>query len=449
MTDAKPPAQAIDRQTPAEVIVHNVVILDGASAAPTTADATAPTECATAPTECATAPTERASAAAADADSGEGWIAAAGGVVVARGHGSGWKQLSTSANVRIVDGSRGYLAPAYVDLHCHGAGGVSAEDLVAGTADAASTADAPGLSEILAVHRSHGTRALALSFVSNTIDGLCDSLSAGAEAARSAPGILGLHAEGPFLSPDFKGAHAPEVLTAPTPEAVEQILTAADGALAQVTLAPELPGAIEAIGRFTSAGVRVAIGHTAADYTQTAEAFDAGATILTHAFNAMPGIHHRAPGPVLAAIDAGHVSLELINDGVHVTTPAARMLANLAPGRITLITDAMAATGMDDGRYMLGSLPVQVEDSVARLVAADGTVGSIAGSTLTMDDAVRRAVTEVGLSPFDAVRAASLTPLRALGLVAEDADELLAVGMPAEFLLLEADMGIRESWIPG
>ncbi|MGO2859649.1 MAG: N-acetylglucosamine-6-phosphate deacetylase, partial [Brevibacterium sp.] len=378
-----------------------------------------------------------------------GWIAAAGGVVVARGHGSGWKQLSTSATARIVDGNGGFLAPAYVDLHCHGAGGVSAEDLVAGTADAASTADAPGLAEILAVHRSHGTRALALSFVSNTIDGLCLSLSAGADAARSAPGILGLHAEGPFLSPDFKGAHAPEVLTAPTPEAVEQILTAADGALAQVTLAPELPGAIEAIGRFTSAGVRVAIGHTAADYTQTAEAFDAGATILTHAFNAMPGIHHRAPGPVLAAIDAGHVSLELINDGVHVTTPAARMLANLAPGRIALITDAMAATGMEDGRYMLGSLPVQVEDSVARLVAADGTVGSIAGSTLTMDDAVKRAVTEVGLSPFDAVRAASLTPLRALGLVAEDVDELLAVGMPAEFLLLEADMSIRESWIPG
>lgn len=434
MTDAKPPAEEVDRQVPAEVIVHNVVILDGASAAPATANATVPTANA---------------ALAADADPGKGWIAAAGGVVVARGHGSGWKQLSTSSTAQIVYGNGGYLAPAYIDLHCHGAGGVSAEDLMADTADAASTADAPGLSEILAVHRSHGTRALALSFVSDTIDGLCDSLSAGAEAARSAPGILGLHAEGPFLSPDFKGAHAPEVLTAPTPEAVERILSAADGTLAQVTLAPELPGAIEAIGRFTSAGVRVAIGHTAADYTQAAEAFDAGATILTHAFNAMPGIHHRAPGPVLAAIDAGHVSLELINDGVHVTTPAARMLANLAPGRIALITDAMAATGMDDGRYMLGSLPVQVEDSVARLVAADGTVGSIAGSTLTMDDAVKRAVTEVGLSPFDAVRAASLTPLRALGLVAEDADELLAVGMPAEFLLLEADMSIRESWIPG
>lgn len=386
--------------TPADMIIHNAIVLDGDPAGFTM-------------------------------ETADDWLAEAGGDVIARGRGSGWQDLSTSARVRTIDAGGAYLAPAYVDIHCHGAGGSSAED-----------GDA-GLDEVLAVHHRHGTRALALSFVSDTIEGLCDSLTTGARLVRQRTGVLGLHAEGPFLSPEFKGAHAPEVLTAPTPEAVESILTAADGTLAQITIAPELPGALDAISRFASAGVSVAIGHTAAGYEEAARAFDAGASILTHTFNAMPGIHHRAPGPVLAAVDAGHVTLELINDGVHVAAAPARMLTTLVPGRIALITDAMAATGMADGRYMLGSLPVQVDDSVARLLGDDGSTGSIAGSTLTMDEAVMRAVTEVGMSPLEAVRAASLVPLRALGLIAEDEHSLLRVGMPAEHLLLNADMSIR------
>lgn len=390
--------------TPAEVIVHDAIILDGD-------------------------PSEFTP------ESADTWIAAAGGRVIARGRGSGWEGLATSARVEIIDASGGFLAPAYVDIHCHGAAGHSAEDGPA------------GLPEILTAHAAHGTRALALSFVSDTVEGLCRSLAEGAAMVRTTPGLLGLHAEGPFLSPDFKGAHAPEVLTAPTPAAVEQILTAADGTLSQVTLAPELPGALDAIARFTSAGVRVALGHTAADYAQTAAGFAAGASILTHTFNAMSGIHHRAPGPILAAVDAEHVTLEIINDGVHVLAPAMRMVRNLAPGRLALITDAMAATGMEDGRYMLGSLPVSVEDSVARLVSVDWSPGSIAGSTLTMGEAVKRAVAEVGLSPLEAVQAASLVPLRALGLVAAEAADLLGVGMAAEFLLLDEGMGIRRVWI--
>lgn len=392
---------------PADVIIHSAAILDGA-----------PADSAVGQADFAV---ERA----------DGWLAEAGGCVIARGRGSDWQDLSTSAEARIIDAGGAYLAPAYVDIHCHGAGGHSAED-----------GDA-GLSEVLAVHRRHGTRALALSFVSDTIAGLCRSLSTGAKLVSQSPHVLGLHAEGPFLSPDFKGAHAPEVLTVPTPEAVESILTAAAGSLAQITIAAELPGALDAISRFASAGVKVAIGHTGADYGQAARAFDAGASILTHTFNAMPGIHHRAPGPILAAVDAGHVTLELINDGVHVAAAPARMLANLAPGRIALITDAMAATGMPDGRYTLGSLPVQVEGSVARLRDDHGRIGAIAGSTLTLDQAVMRAVTEMGMSPLAAVQAASLVPLRALGLIAPDEHSLLRVGMPAEYLLLNADLSIR------
>ena len=390
----------VNDMMPADTIIHNAVILDGD-------------------------PTGFTLVASDD------WLASAQGTVIARGRGADWQDLSTAASVRTVDAGGAYLAPAYVDIHCHGAGGSSAED------------GKRGLAEVLAVHHRHGTRALALSFVSDTIEGLCRSLTAGARLRRDNPAVLGLHAEGPFLSPDFKGAHAAGVLTTPTPEAVESILAAADGTLAQITIAPELPGALDAISRFAAAGVSVAVGHTAAGYEEAARAFDAGASILTHTFNAMPGIHHRAPGPVLAAVDAGHVSLELINDGVHVAAAPARMLTTLVPGRIALITDAMAATGMADGHYMLGSLPVQVEDSVARLLNEDGSTGSIAGSTLTMDDAVMRAVTEVGMSPLEAVQAASLVPLRALGLIAEDEHRLLRAGMPAEYLLLNTDMSIQ------
>lgn len=405
-------------QIPAEAVIHNARVLDG----------------------------DRATFTEETADT---WIAIADGTVTARGRGDGWKERAASGRGEVIDAAGGYVAPAFVDIHCHGAGGASAEDGI------------ESIDAILDVHRSHGTGLLALSYVSDTIDGLCRSLRAGAGLVRDRAMVMGLHAEGPFLSPDFKGAHAPEVLTSPTPEAVEAILEAADGSLAQITIAPELPGALDAIARFSAAGVRVAVGHTAADFELTAQAFEAGASILTHAFNAMPGIHHRAPGPVLAAAEAEHVTVELINDGVHVVAPVARMLHELVPGRIALITDAMAATGLHDGSYHLGSLPVEVKDAVARLVTADGTQGAIAGSTLTMDDAVKRAVTEVGVSPFDAVQSAGLVPLRAVGGVpgsgdslhavggAAGAGSLLAPGMPAELLLLDEDMNIRDSRFGG
>ncbi len=389
--------------TPAEAIVHDAVILDSDPATYST-------------------------------DFADTWLAVAGGTVLARGRGAHWQSLA-GPDTEVVDAAGAHLAPAFVDMHVHGAGGHNVED------------GPDHLGEILAIHRAHGTRALTLSFVSDRIDPLAAALAAGARAARGRPDILGLHAEGPFLSPDFKGAHAPEVLTPPTAEAVDRILEAADGELLQVTLAPELPGALDAIGRFASAGVKVAVGHTAAGYDETARAFDAGASILTHVFNGMPGIHHRAPGPILAALDAPHVTLELINDGTHVQAPAARMITELAPGRVALITDAMAATGMGDGDYLLGSLPVRVRDSVARVRHADGSVGSIAGSTLTMDEALRRAVAEVGMSPIAAVQAASLVPLRALGLVDPEVHSLLRVGKPADCVLLDADMRLQRVWL--
>jgi N-acetylglucosamine-6-phosphate deacetylase len=179
----------------------------------------------------------------------------------------------------------------------------------------------------------------------------------------------------------------------------------------QITLAPEKRGAMAAIPQLVDAGVAVAVGHTAAGYEAALAAFDAGASILTHAFNAMDGIHHRAPGPIGAALARRHVTLELINDGVHVHPAVAKMLWDAAPGRVALITDAMAAAGAADGDYVLGSLAVRVENGTARLV--DG--GAIAGSTLTLDAALRQSVDACGVPIVDAVDALTRVPADAIG----------------------------------
>jgi N-acetylglucosamine-6-phosphate deacetylase len=210
-----------------------------------------------------------------------------------------------------------------------------------------------------------------------------------------------------------------------------------------VTLAPEMPGGMDALRQFVDASVVVAVGHCAADYDAAIAAFDAGASILTHAFNAMPGIHHRAPGPVAAAMDCHGVTLEVINDGVHVHPAVVRLAFEGAAGRIALITDAMAATGSADGQYQLGTLRVTVTDGVARL--ADG--GSIAGSTLTLDTALRLAVTSVGLPVEVAVQALTETPARAIG--RERDLGALAPGFAADAVLLDADFTVQGVWAAG
>ncbi|MFF2773250.1 N-acetylglucosamine-6-phosphate deacetylase, partial [Streptomyces bacillaris] len=215
------------------------------------------------------------------------------------------------------------------------------------------------------------------------------------------------------------------------------------GTLRQITLAPELPGGLDAVRAFAEAGVAVAVGHTAADYDQTLAAFDAGATILTHAFNGMDGIHHRAPGPVAAATRTPGVTVEVINDGIHVHPEVVRMAFAAAPGRVALITDAMAAAGEADGDYLLGTLRVEVRDGVARL--AEG--GSIAGSTLTQDDALRRAVREVGVSVEDAVRALTETPAAAIGRGGDLGR--LAPGYAADAVLLDDEFRVLRVWTAG
>jgi len=255
--------------------------------------------------------------------------------------------------------------------------------------------------------------------------------------------VLGAHLEGPFLAPDNRGAHDLQHLRAPSADLIDRILSAGAGVLRQVTIAPELEGALDAIRRFADHGITVAVGHTQADYVLSKAAFDAGARILTHAFNAMPGIHHRNPGPVMAAASDPRVTLELVLDAVHVEPVVAGGLFQLAPGRVALITDAMAAAGAPDGRYQLGSLDVDAADGVARLDRSN----TIAGSTLTQDQALRVAVNSAGLDLPTAVRSLTHTPATALHLGHELG--MLRTGYKADLVALSPDFSVLRVWTNG
>lgn len=361
----------------------------------------------------------------ADGRSDDFWLVADGAHIAATGTGTGWRAHAAAGDVTVVDAQGAWLTPGFIDLHCHGGGGHPYDD---------------GVDEMraaLATHRAHGTTRSLVSHVANPLASLRESLGIVAELTASDPLVLGSHLEGPFLAPERRGAHDARFLRDPEPEAVEELLGAARGTLRSATIAPELPNALEAIGVLIEAGVVVGVGHTTADYAKATRAFEVGARLLTHAFNAMPGIHHRAPGPVMAAVENPEVTLELILDGLHVHPSVAALLFREAPGRVALVTDAMAAAGASDGDYRLGGLNVTVHDGLAVLSGTD----TIAGSTLTQDAALRNAVTVAGIDPVAAVTALTRTPARVLG---EDHRlGRLHAGYVADAVLLDHDWHVR------
>lgn len=354
----------------------------------------------------------------------DAWVLIEGDTIHAAGSGT-----DTPAADEVVDLGDGVLTPGFIDLHGHGGATVAYEDESFGAA--------------LAMHRAHGTTRSVLSLVANPVDVLATSLDRIRAVMATDQLVLGAHLEGPFLSPHNKGAHNESFLVDPTPSAVSALLEAGAGVVRQVTIAPELPGAVPAIERFVDAGVVAAVGHTVCSYEQARAAFDAGATLLTHVCNAMPGLHHRAPGPIAAATGDDRVTLELILDAVHVHPAVARVLMDAASGRVALITDAMGAAGAPDGDYALGSLAVTVTDGVAHVAGTD----TIAGSTLTQDVALRNAVLLAGRSLPEAVAALTSVPAAALGL----GDRLgrLAPGYAADLVALSPELDVQRVWAAG
>ncbi|MBB2892420.1 N-acetylglucosamine-6-phosphate deacetylase [Flexivirga oryzae] len=312
------------------------------------------------------------------------------------------------------------VVPGFVDLHVHGGGG---HDM---------TSSAQDMADAVAFHRGHGTTTTLVSLVTAPVDALCEQLGWAADLADAGE-IAGAHLEGPFLSHVRCGAQNPDHLLEPDLDAFDRMVAAARGHLKVITIAPELPGALDLVDAAVRAGVIAAVGHTDASYEQATAAFEHGATLATHLFNGMRPIHHREPGPVLASLDAG-VPCETINDGIHLHPAVLREVLARGSDRLVLITDAIDATGVGDGEYVLGGQRVWVEDGAARLAN-----GSLAGSSLTMDNAFARAVRD-GVPVEVASAAASANPARVLGLGDRGS---LAVGSRADLVVLDADHTVQ------
>ena len=368
-----------------------------------------------------------------------GWIRLAGSRIDAVGPG----EPPGPTRLPLTDLGGAWVLPGFVDLHVHGGGGTSFTE---GTAE-----DARRAAEF---HRRNGSTTMLASLVTAPLADL--EARAAMLAGLAAEGVIaGLHLEGPFLAAARCGAQDPRHMIAPDVAAFASLHAAAAGQLRVITLAAELPGATDLITAAVQAGVIAAVGHTDATADVTSAAVDAGASHATHLFNGMRPLHHREPGPVGALLDRDEVSCEVIADGVHLHDTAIRLVARAAgPGRLVLITDAMAAAGMPDGRYRLGSMWVDVAGGEARLAADAGpgagappgagagprVSGAIAGSTATMASVVRHAIA-AGLPVTDVAAAASTTPARVLGLAGRTG--ALSPGLDADLVVCDEAFGLR------
>lgn len=325
------------------------------------------------------------------------------------------------------------VIPGLVDIHVHGCAGADFSD-----------GDYAGLVRMARHLARRGVTSFAPASMTLPYDALDKAFHAAARLRREglADGarLMGIQMEGPFLSREKRGSQNPAYLRLPDWDRFLRLYDAAEGLLRIVDVAPELPGAVE-FTRRASEKCRVSVAHTAAGYDQAAAVFDAGATHLTHLFNAMSGIHHRHPGPIGAASERENVTAELICDGIHVHPSAVRMAFRLFPGRICLISDALRCCGMADGSYSLGGQEILLSGGVARL-----TGGAIAGSAADLYQCMRRAVS-FGIPREQAVWAATALPARVIGRESETG--AIADGRAADFVICGGELEPEAVYLDG
>ncbi|GAB2479716.1 N-acetylglucosamine-6-phosphate deacetylase [Jatrophihabitans fulvus] len=346
-----------------------------------------------------------------------GWVQIDGHRIAALGEGP------PPADVTIVPIDGAWVLPGFVDLHVHGGGGH----------DVASSPD--DLAAAVAFHRAHGTTRTLISLMTTPLADLRERLGWISELTERGPSVgghvVGAHLEGPFLASSHCGAQNPAHLRAPDRGELASLFAA--GPVRSITLAPELPGGLDLVRDTVAAGVVASVGHTGTGFEDAAAAYDAGARLTTHLGNGMPPLRQREPGPIGAALDRG-AFCEVIADGHHLHPGFVRLVPH---DRLVLITDAMAATGAGDGDHDFAGQRVEVRDGVARLAST----GSLAGSTLTMDAAVRWTVQRAGLPITVAAAAAATNPAAVLGV--RDACGALEVGLDADLVVLDADLQLR------
>ena len=341
--------------------------------------------------------------------------------------------------VKIPEGATDYVAsgmtvvPGFVDVHIHGAGG---HDVMEATPAA--------LDCITSTVARHGTTSILATTVTAPVDETCKSLEGIAQYIRSheqqentglAAEILGIHLEGPFISKARRGVHPPDSIARPSVEILDKFRVASDGLIRILTVAPEIPGALELITAAVNNGIVAAIGHTDADYEQTRAAIQAGARHAVHFYNAMRPFSHRDPGVIGAILTEPDVTAEIIADGIHVAGPAIQVLLGTKGfDTVLLASDATAATGMRDGNFRLGNIEVTVKDGVCR-----NSEGKLAGSTLTLDRALRYIVA-LGVPLIDVLRMATILPARRLGLAGKKG--IIAIGADADLVVLTPDLRV-------
>jgi N-acetylglucosamine-6-phosphate deacetylase len=322
------------------------------------------------------------------------------------------------------------LTPGLVDMHVHGAGGGNMTALDAGEVNTARAALlAAGvtttMASLITAQLSELEEAVELlaGLVERPLDGM----------AR----LAGSHLEGPFLSPEHRGCHDRSLLRLPDVDSTRRILRSGRGTVRMMTLAPELPGAEQLLRVLGNEGVVAAMGHTGATYEETQQAISWGINVGTHLFNGMAGAHHRAPGPALSLLDDPRVTVELINDGVHVHPVVARIATRAAhEGRLALISDGVAATGASEGEYLLGH--TRIRSYQGRVETVDGS--SLGGGAKSLAEGVRRAVQLLGMPLETAVAAATTVPAKALGI--DDKAGSLAPGRYADLCVMDADLHV-------
>jgi N-acetylglucosamine-6-phosphate deacetylase len=339
------------------------------------------------------------------------------------------------AEGEVIDAKGNYICPGFIDIHVHGCKG---RDVMDGSVESLEV-----MAEFMAMH---GTTAFLATTTTHGREEIRKSLKAVNDALHKdikGAQILGVHLEGPFINSEAKGAHDEKYILAPSRESFRELVGDYESIIKRVTMAPDVEGAKELVNYLTGRGIVVSMGHTVGSYEQCMAGFEWGMTHVTHLYNAMSPLKHREPGAVGAAFDRDGVTVELIADLIHVH-PAALRIAVAVKGSdsVALITDAMSATGMGDGDYVLGGLEVVVKEGVARLKER----GNLAGSTLTQDQALRNMVL-IGIPLEDAVKMLTEVPADIIGI--GDKKGRIKKGFDADLVILDEKLHVSKVFIKG